>query len=125
MKNRNAVKRFEQSYGVEIEKLYWIAGSLDNDGLKEFINEMDEKDFENCFPEIFKSEEYQQYQDDNELLQALVDFEKFGFIAEILIPECKNFRFQEGKENPVSWSSFGGVCRVAYCYGETREELLK
>ena len=125
MKNRDAVERFDQAYGAKIEKLYWVAGSLEDRELNDFINEMEEKDFEECFPEIFKSEHYQQYQDDDELLQALVDFNKFGLLAYVLFPECKNFTFKEGREKPVSWSSSAGVCRVAFCYGENREELLK
>lgn len=125
MKNRDAVERFDQAYGAKIEKLYWIAGSLKDRDFKDFINEMEEKDFEECFPEIFKSEYYQEYQNDDELVQALFDFNKFGLLAYVLIPECKNFTFKEGSERPTSWSSSAGVCRVAYCYGETREELLK
>src|SRR5690606_24317869 len=121
MKNTEATERIEQSHSAKVEKLFWIAGCLENSELKDLINEMEEEDFVECFPEI--AEYYQEYQEDEELIQALIDFRKFGLLAYVLVPECTKFTFQDGR--PIIYSINGGVCRVAYCYGETREELLK
>lgn len=124
MTNREAVNRFEQAYDAKIEKLYWIAGSLDNHDLRSIIeDDMSEKDFEKCFPKIFNSEYYKQYRDDNEILQAFVDFNYFGLFAEVYVPKCENFSFKNGK--PVSWSSSGGISRIEYVYAENLEDLMK
>jgi hypothetical protein len=122
--NREAVDRFEQAYNAKIEKLYWLAGSLDNHDLRSIIeDDMSEKDFKKCFPKIFNSEYYKEYLDDNEILQAFVDFNYFGLFAEVYVPKASDFTFKNGK--PVSWSSNGGISRIAYVYAETMEELLK
>lgn len=37
--NREAVDRFEQACNAKIEKLYWLAGSLDNHDLRSIIED--------------------------------------------------------------------------------------
>ena len=125
MKNSEAVERFDQAHGAKIENLYWIAGSLDNSDFKDKIEELEDRDIEKCFPEIFNSPHYEEYKNNGELLQALVDFEKFGLLAEIHLPECTDFSYEKGKKYPTSWSIIGSVCRIEYCYGETLSELMK
>lgn len=124
MTNFEAVDRFDQAHRAKIENLYWIAGSLENSDLKDKIEEMEDEDFKKCFPEIFNSKHYEEYRNDYEIMQAIVDFRKFGLFAEIHLPECDNFRYEKGKKHPVSWSVHGGICRIEYCYGETLEELM-
>ncbi len=124
MTNRNAVERFEQAYGAKIDKMFWIAGSLDNHDLRSLVeDDMSEKDFKKCFPLIFNSEYYKQYLDDNEILQAFVDFNYFGLLAEIHVPKPSDFTYKNGK--PISWSASGGCCRIEYVYAETLEEVMK
>jgi len=123
MTNFEAVERFDQAHGAKIERLFWIAGSMDNSDFKDLIEEMEDKDWQKLFPEIHKSEYFQEYLDDDEALQALVDFRKFGLIAEIHLPECDNFRYK--KDKPVSWSVHGGICRIEYVYAETLEDLMR
>ncbi len=122
MNNIQAVERFEQTHGSMIEKLFWIAGSYENRDFKDLIEEMTNSDFKDCFPEIYKSDYFNGYKKDNELLQSLADFSKFGFIAEIHIPQASEFSYKNNK--PVSWSLHGGICRVRYVYAETRESLI-
>jgi hypothetical protein len=123
MSNKKVVERFEQAQGAKIEKLFWIAGSLEHCDLKDLIEEMSDEAFENCFPEVFNSPYFEEYRDEGELLQALVDKDKLGLVAEILIPIAKNFSYdQDG--NVSSWSSSSGYCQVDYVYGDTLELLL-
>ena len=121
--NKEAVERLEQAHGAKIEKLFWIAGSLENSDLRDLIEEMDDKSLQKCFPEIANSKYLEEYRNDNQLVQALVDFDKFGLVAEILIPIAKDFSYDK-KGKPVSWSSSGGHCRVDYVYAETLDLLL-
>lgn len=121
--NKEALERIEQAHGAKIEKMFWIAGSLENSDLRDLIEEMDDKALKKCFPEIANSKHLEEYRNDNELLQALVDFDKFGLVAEILIPIAKDFSYdKDGKVS--SWSSSGGHCRVDYVYAETLDLLL-
>lgn len=121
MKNFDAVDRFEQAHGAKIEKLFWIAGSLDNHDFKEFIEEMDEKDFKKCFPEIAKSPSYDYYRT-GPLVDAFIDKKLLGFLAEVRIPKADNFRY-DGKILR-GWSVHEGICRIEYVYAESTDELL-
>lgn len=108
---------------VKIAKLFWIAAQMDNEDLKELLEEMYDEDWEKLFPEIYNSDSYQEYVDDEEFMQALIDYEKIGFLAEIHIPKRENFTFsKDGK--PRSWSSYDGVCRVKHVYAETIDLLV-
>lgn len=125
MKNIEAVERFDQA-GAKIDELFWIAGSIssNNDDLESFMEGLRDKDWEEAFPDIYNSESFQEYLDNNEVRQALIDFNKFGLIAEIHIPECDNFRYSDNGK-PASWSVHEGKCRVKYVYAETLEELIE
>ncbi|MDI9872721.1 MULTISPECIES: hypothetical protein [Flectobacillus] len=121
--NQEAVERFDQARGAKINRLFWIAGSLENSDLKDLLNDdMEEYDFEICFPEVFNSEYFNDYKDNDELIQALVDFRKFGLLAEIFVPEADCFRYENNK--PVSWSTHQGIYRVKYVYEETLDKLM-
>lgn len=121
--NKEAVERFEQSHDVRIEKMFWIAVSLENSDLKDFLEQMDDKAFNKCFPKISKSKHLEEYRNDNELLQALIDYDKFGLVAEIHIPIARDFTYDE-KGKPTSWSLSLGHCRIDYVYAETLDLLL-
>ena len=124
IENKNASQRFEQMHSSKIERMFWIAGSIFSDGLKELLNDLLVNDWQDLFPDIISSEKYAEYQVDDDLPQALIDHNKFGFIAEVSIPECHTFKFQAGKSKPISWSVNSDVYRVVYCYAETTEELI-
>ena len=124
MTNREAIQRFDgQVHSTFINKLFWIAGSFENSDLKDFLEEMQEEDWENCLPEIRKSKYFKSYQKNNDFIQALIDHKKFGLIAELHHPRCHNFNYDEkGKVRGCQVSS--GNCRISYVYGENQEELM-
>jgi hypothetical protein len=122
MTNLEAVERFDQSHGATIEQLFWIAGSMNNSDLKDLIERLEDKEWKELFPDIYYSDFFQEYLDDSEEMQALVDFRKFGLIAEIHLPECRNFTYKDNR--PVSWSVHRGISIIRYTYAETLEELM-
>lgn len=124
MTNKEATERFDgYTNGTYINKMFWIAGSFENSDFKEFLEEMDDSDWDDCLPDIRNSKYYKDYQKDREMGQALVDHNKFGLIAELYHPKCHNFsRDKEGKIQSCSVSM--GNCRISYVYAETLEELM-
>jgi len=122
MTNVEAVNRFSQAHGAKIENLFWIAGAMENDDFKQLIDDLGESHWASLFPDIYNSGSFQEYVTDEDVLQMLLDFNKYGLIAEILLPTCDNFKYDGDK--PVSWSVKHWNCRVAYVYAETMEELL-
>lgn len=122
MDNFQAVERFDQAGGARIEKLFWIAASMEVSDLKDMLHEMDERDFKMNFPQLVKLNHYKECREDEELMQLLVDARLFGFLAEVLVPACDNFGYKNGK--PVRWQVHSGVCRLIHIYAETQEELL-
>lgn len=123
MKNRKALDRFEQASNAKIEKLFWIAGSLENSDLHSLLDDLDDDQWEKLFPEIYNSKFFEANKNSADNF-GLVDFLKFGFIAEVTIPLCDNFRYGKNKTTPESWST-GYVSHICYVYAETPEQLLK
>jgi len=121
--NKESVERFEQAHAAKIVSLFWIAGSLEESGLKEMLDEVSNDDFERMFPDVYNGGISAEYHAGEELLQGLIDYNKFGFIAEVNFPKCDEFRFENNR--PVSWSVHDGVCSVKHVYAETTEELLQ
>ena len=120
----NQVEAIDKLGSVRIDKLFWIAAQMDNDELKETIDQLFEEDWEKLFPEIYNSDSFEEYVDDEELMQALVNYEKFGFFAVLHIPKRENFSYSKDGE-PQSWRSLSGFCRVVNVYAETIELLLE
>jgi hypothetical protein len=120
----NHIEAIDKLGSVRIDKLFWIAAQMETDDLKETIEELYKEDWEKLFPEIYNSDSFEEYVDDDELMQALVDYQKIGFFAVLHIPKRENFSYsKEGR--PQSWSSLSGVCRVVNVYAETIELLLE
>ncbi len=115
-----------------IDQLIWVAAAIENSELEDILSAMDPNEWKTCFPEIYNSPNFGHYVNDDddewenrggERIQALIDFEKLGFIAEVHIAECKNFRYKD--EKPISWQPNRGTCRVKYVYAETTDDLMK
>lgn len=123
MNNKKNIERFEQAGSAKIAQLFWIAGSIENSDLISLLEDLEPEAWEIIFPEIFNSPYYNQLINDKEDLFGLISYEKFGFIAEVHIPECSRFSFDK-KGNPQSWQT-GGISHIAYAYAETPEALLK
>ncbi len=126
MINTEALKRFEKLYDVRIDQLFWIAGvSLHNDELESLLSFLRKKHWERLFPEIYRSKFFEEiYEEKEDLINVLTDFEKYGFLAKVLVPQCQDFRYTKDGE-PKGWMICGFVCRVEYVYAETTELLLE
>lgn len=122
MKNNEAIERFEQAHEAKIDKLFWIAASIESQELVSFIEDLDDQSWKELFPELFDYEYFKEIQENGELIQMLCENDKLGFIAEVTIPVCTDFKYKD--QNIVGYSSSPGRCRVKYVYAETSEELL-
>lgn len=125
MTNLEAVERFDQAHGAKIERLYWIAGSMDNSDFKDLVSDdFTDEDWKSIFPEIVKGGHLKEYRKDKEEMQAFCDYRKFGFLAEIHVPEASGFKFKNDSKKPWAWSVNGGICKIRYAYAETTDELM-
>lgn len=122
MSNLQAVKFFDQKvHASYIKQMYWIAGSMENGDFVEFISEMPQKELQKLFPKALNEDVF--IDDLDTRIEFLINYNKFGFIAEIHHPEHHDFRFDEKGE--VKSSSINmGSCRISYAYAETTDELL-
>lgn len=124
MTNKEAFKRFDEAQGAVIDKLIWIAGASNRTSeIKEFLEDMRAKDIEQCFPEVYADEYFNDYFNENGLYQLIWQYEKFGLLAEVHVPEPRNIRFDKSGK-PTSWST-GGISTMVYVYAETLEELMQ
>ena len=123
MKNNKFAERFEQAGGTRIDKMFWIASSYELSDLKEMLSDIEPEDFIKMFPEVANLSMYEQYRQDETLVQALTDYNYWGIIVEAHVPQCDNFRFDE-KGHPTSWSVHEGVCTIIHAYGETLNALI-
>ncbi len=124
MTNLQACERFESANSATIDKLFWIAGSLENSDLLEMVEEMENDDLKKCFPDIFDDNDFiEECRDRDSLTSLIVANNKFGLLAEIHLPECSGFKFKKNK--PTSWRVSRSISRVAHVYAETLEELIE
>lgn len=123
--NIEAVDRFQQAHSARIDKLFWVAGSMDNRDFVDFIQYMTDEELKDLFPELKKVKTFADYREGEEDLQLLVDHNKFGFVAEVHIPEAYQFRFEKGSKKPKWWGVNSAVCKIKYAYAETTDGLLK
>lgn len=121
--NNSAAERFEQAHNARIDKLFWIAASIESEELSEFLEEdLDDSNWKEMFPELFENENFEEYKEDGELLTMLTDHDKLGFIARVSIPNCYNFKYDG--ESIIGYSSNPGHRRLRYVYGDSPEELI-
>jgi hypothetical protein len=132
MTNTEALARIEKCNRTRIEKLFWIACSYGSDELEDLLKELSVIEVRECFPDLmdddsddFFTEDEDGDLDENGEIDAdfLFDNDKLGFFAQVYIPKCHNFSFKDGK--PASWRISTGHCIIAYCYGDTLNELVE
>jgi hypothetical protein len=124
MNNKQALEKFDgYLHGAFIDKLFWIAASWESSELKELMEELSERDWLKAMPELKECEYLTEAYEKRQMFEVIVNFQKFGFLAEIHYPICHGFSFGENGK-PTSWSSNNGRCRIGYVYAETREELI-
>lgn len=110
--------------GGFIEQMYHTIGSFESDDYHSFLEDItdqgDQLDISNAITDDIVDE----YYDAKELHQMMVDFNIFGFVAEIGAAERSNFRFDE-EGNFQSCSVMYGITISRYVFSETIEGLFK
>lgn len=114
-------QRFQDAYGANIDKLFWIAGSAENTRLENFLLEIPDDELVELFPKL-KGIKFGSRGNEN-LVDMLLNMDASGLIAEILIPEASNFSYNTDGE-PKSWSIQRNISRIGYVYAESLEELM-
>lgn len=113
MNNELVFNRFNVTNVEYTSKLFWIAVSISNHELHEFIDGLDEDDWKNLFSDVHDPVYIlNQDQDDDTRLDFLINNNKFGLIAEIKVPVYD--------ENDMHT----GLYEIHYTYTETLEELI-
>lgn len=122
MKNVNVYNYLAALNETRIWKLIWIAGNPDREDVEEIIDSMlDDGSFESNFPDIpiDATKHCTQFGD---LEQLLMDYGKFGFLAQVHFPHIRNVQFDDAG-NPKSWGIVRALCTIRYIYIETIKEL--
>lgn len=117
------IEQIDQS-NAQIDKLFWVGASTEYSDLEEFLQDLDKSAWKEMLPELTETEYYEEYFDDGELIQLLIDNGKLGFIAELTIPTCYDFVFDQNGEMK-SCSMHPGRRHIRYAYADTHEELLE
>jgi hypothetical protein len=121
--NIEAGKRIEELRGSpSIAKLFWIACCYENSEFDEFIRDIGYMGFNSIAPDLLTEDSYYEL-DESEIKFELWDAGKKGFIAEIHLPECDSFAYNDDG-SPMMWSVHNGVCNVRYIYAESTNELI-
>lgn len=122
--NRTFTERLQgNAYSAQINRLVWIAASLElSYDLHEMLEEMQDEDWKEVFPKLYASKGFQLITEGEELKNLLIDSRLLGFLAQVHIPVCHDFTYENGRS--VSWKMSHGHCTIGYVYGETPDELI-
>lgn len=125
MNHIEVLERLEQNTSsASIEEFIWVAASLDSRSLVEFVEDLYEEDWENIFPGSTKSDFFQSYYDEGEMVDWLRNNHKWGFLAKVHFPHCSNFSYDD-KGEPVRWRVNAGICRLERFYAEDLMGLIE
>ena len=110
----------ENTSGVEIETLVWIAAA----GKEEVDDLFFDIEYTNIAVSLpfITQEEAELAIEDNSFSDLFYDKGLYGFLAEVHLPECNNFRFNDACR-PIYWSVNKGISQVNLVYAETIEDL--
>lgn len=123
MSNIKFAERFEQAGGARINEMFWIASSYEVSDLGELLSNIEPEDFMKMFPKVGSLSMYERWREDEGLAQALTEYGYWGLVAEVHVPQCDNFRFDDEGE-PRSWSVHPGISTIVHAYGETLNQLM-
>lgn len=123
MNNSELIERFDKLNAARVDKLFFIAMMIDNRDLEGLLQDIEDESWKEIFPEIFENPHFEEYKQDNELIQLLMEYSKYGFIAEVHHPKCYNFVY-DIDDKVIGFSIQPGISMSGYVYAETREELL-
>ena len=129
--NKYLFKKIEQAHSAYFENLIFIANEVCREKQSEAFEEFTELETteiakvlgwnsEKTTLELIESEIK-----DEALAGLLLRYDVTGFLAECRMPESSNFRFEEGKQRPCSWSVHHGCCTVFWIYAESIGELVE
>lgn len=119
---RKQIDQLEQS-GAYIEQMYHTLASHESSTFNSFLEDIVPQDYEKIYEGI-SEDVFDEYYDQRELPQMMIDFSLYGFIAEIRMPERSNFRFDEDgsfKSCQINPS----IMRSEYVFGETMDQLVE
>jgi hypothetical protein len=128
--NKYLYKKIEQAHGAYFENLIFIASEVCRPRTSEAMEEFQQLEFsEICKVFGWRDEKdvhkaIKQELKDEGLAVMLLRNDMTGFLAECCIPQCSDFRTEEGKDRPSSWSVHGGICEVFWIYAESIGELV-
>lgn len=124
MNNKEIFDYFFEN-NIEIANLIWIAASSDTHELETMIEDIENlEDLKEVFTDIdfFKNSEYFLKKTD-EIIFDIIDNDKLGFLAEVLVKERYCYDFDE-EEKPTSYLINPAISKILYCYGDTLEALI-
>lgn len=121
--NNQTLKAILEETGVRVGKLFSILISIHDADFEDFLEELEEKDWQRLFPNIYKSPSFQPCFNSSECSDLLDEHGKYGFIAQIFIPSNYSFKFEN--DEAVSWITNTGINNIAYVYSETIEGLVR
>lgn len=111
----------EDTHSARVEKLWWIAVSHPRD-IREFLADFDREEL----PEIITKHLPQPF-DHYDVEEVINDYKIYGFLAEVMFPQCSNFTFSKDAKNrpfPSGWSVSEGICRSKVLYAESLSKLI-
>ena len=115
-------ERFQDAQAATINKLFWIAGSVENSDLRYLLEEIDEDEFKELFPALQNMDSDDGYGYET-IVDALTEKGYYGLVAEVFIPQVRDFTYGPDGE-PKSWGVHRGICSLGYVYAETTDELM-
>lgn len=135
MNNQNFQSQIENSACESIEKMFWIAGSYESDTFREYLEELEERDFREFFKEynlpaledFYKYVSEEEYPCEEEYIDNILEFffdNNFnGLIAEFYVPQPNNPTYDENGE--LSSCGFTGARIIKKVYADSLDELAE
>lgn len=121
MKLPEISERTQQS-GAYVEQMWSIAACQESRSLEEFLEDLDDDDMKELFPNI-NIEEYTANIRYGEMYGLLINYGYLGHVLEIAVPERSDFNLDENDEY-THCSVHSGITRVIYAYAETGRDIV-
>jgi hypothetical protein len=122
--NREVADKLEQEAGgIEIHKMYWIAGSYESKDLQEVLEELTPSDWDDIFPSA-KVPHIENFRQSENPGQIFIEQDMWGFFAVLHYPKHYDFHYNSTGE-VTGCTTTRGIMTINYAYGETIPELLK
>jgi len=129
--NKYLYKKIEQAHSAYFENLIFLANEVCRERQSNAFEEFTELEPAEISKVLGWNSEPTTYElieceiKDESLAGLFLRYEITGFLAECRMPECDNFRYDKGKERPVSWSVHHGITQVFWLYADSIGELVE